>query len=97
MTARKARHRVLFAGYAPVHFICFQPLYERLRRLRDVDVVLSGGRDASEAGGTRLTARTLYAPFHIPASVVRELREIREQRFDLVFCAHVSGYFPKDE
>ena len=22
--------RILFTGYAPVHFLCFRPLYERL-------------------------------------------------------------------
>ena len=97
MTARRARHRILFAGYAPVHFICFQPLYERLRRMRDVEIVLSGGRDAVEPGGAPLTARALYAPFRIPAKGIAELDRIREQSFDLVFCAHVSGYFPKEE
>ena len=97
MTRRRARHRILFAGYAPVHFICFQPLYERLRRMRDVEVILSGGRDALEPGGAPLTARTLYAPFRIPAKGIVELDRIREQSFDLVFCAHVSGYFPKEE
>ena len=97
MTARKAPHRILFAGYAPVHFICFQPLFERLRRMRDVEVVLSGGRDATGVDSTRLTARALYAPFRVPASGVAELHKIRKQRFDLVFCAHVSGYFPLEE
>ncbi|NOT31316.1 MAG: hypothetical protein HOP15_12795 [Planctomycetes bacterium] len=34
---------VLFTGYAPVHFVCFQPLYERLARSDDFEVFLSGG------------------------------------------------------
>ena len=97
MAARTRKHRILFAGYAPVHFICFQPLYQRLRRMRDVEVVLSGGREAFDDGTGRLTAKALYAPFRLPPQSIAELDRIREQRFDLVFCAHVSGYFPKDE
>ena len=97
MPARKPPRRILFAGYAPVHFVCFQPLYERLRRLRGVEVVLSGGRETQADGLGKLTAGQLYAPFRVPPTSVVELDRIREQTFDLVFCAHVSGYFPKDE
>ena len=93
----KPRHRILFAGYAPVHFICFQPLYERLRRLRGIEIVLSGGREAVAEVNGRLTARQLYAPFRLPPDRIMELDRVRKQSFDLVFCAHVSGYFPKDE
>ena len=97
MTRTKPRYRILFAGYAPVHFVCFQPLYERLRRMRGVEIVLSGGRHAQEDGTARLTARDLYAPFRLPPDRVVELASMRRQTFDLVFCAHVSGYFPKEE
>lgn len=97
MPPRPAKRRILFAGYAPVHFICFQPLYERLRRMRGVEVVLSGGREPLDDGTGRLTAKALYAPFRLPAARIVELDRMREQTFDLVFCAHVSGYFPKDE
>ena len=34
---------VLFTGYAPVHFLCFEPLYRRLRESSDFEVFLSGG------------------------------------------------------
>ena len=37
------RRRVLFAGYAPVHFLCFRPVYERLRTDPDLELWLSGG------------------------------------------------------
>jgi CDP-glycerol:poly(glycerophosphate) glycerophosphotransferase len=86
--------RVLFAGYAPVHFVCFRPLYERLRRMRGIDVTLSGGRDEGPEGERALTARELYAPFRVPAGQVVPLARIHDKEFDLVFCAHVSGYFP---
>ena len=97
MPKTKSPRRILFAGYAPVHFICFQPLYERLRRMRGIEIVLSGGREAVAEGNGALTARQLYAPFRLPADRIVELDRVRKQTFDLVFCAHVSGYFPKDE
>lgn len=97
MATKQAPRRVLFAGYAPVHFVCFQPLFERLRRMRGIEVVLSGGRAAMDDGTGQLTAKQLYAPFRLPPSQIVELSTMRQQTFDLVFCAHVSGYFPKDE
>lgn len=92
----KAR-RILFAGYAPVHFVCFRPLYERLRRMRGVEVVLSGGREEGPNGERALTARALYAPFRLPPRQVVPLSRIERQTYDLVFCAHVSGYFPRED
>ena len=62
-----------------------------------VEVYLSGGRDGTTEDEPPLTARQLYAPFRVPRSRVLELDQIRRQSFDLVFCAHVSGYFPRDE
>ncbi|MGH7672798.1 MAG: CDP-glycerol glycerophosphotransferase family protein [Gemmatimonadales bacterium] len=90
--------RVLFTGYAPVHFVCFRPVYERLRRVPGVHVFVSGGRDrGGEGTGTdaAVTARELYKPFRIPSDRVLSLEAMRRQRFDMVFCAHVSGYFPR--
>lgn len=95
--AATAPKRVLFSGYAPVHFVCFQPLYERLKRRRDIEIVLSGGREASPEGGPALSARELYAPFRVPASRVKTLEKVQRERFDMVFCAHVSGYFPRED
>ena len=95
--AKTPRVRIVFAGYAPVHFVCFRPLYERLRRMDGVEVWLSGGRDAPPEGGEPLTAVQLYAPFSVDRDRVIELEEMRERTFDVTFCAHVSGYFPKDD
>ena len=92
----RARARIVFAGYAPVHFVCFQPIYERLRRSRDIDVFLSGGREAAP-GRPALTAAQMYAPFRVPRSRVIGLNQMRARDFDMVFCAHVSGYFPRND
>ena len=90
--------RILFTGYAPVHFVCFRPIYERLRRLPGVEIFLSGGREpGAPADGERgpATAAELYRPFRVPANRVLPLPTMRRQRFEIVFCAHVSGYFPR--
>jgi CDP-Glycerol:Poly(glycerophosphate) glycerophosphotransferase len=90
--------RILFAGYAPVHFVCFQSLYRRLTRVKGVEIYLSGGRDADPVTGSRaLTAAELYAPFRLPRHRILGLDQIKSRSFDLVFCAHVSGYFPKED
>lgn len=95
---RQRSARILFTGYAPVHFVCFQSLYRRLRRRKGVEVFLSGGREADQAaGGAALTAAQLYAPFGVPPNRVLSLKQVRARSFDLVFCAHVSGYFPREE
>lgn len=44
-----------------------------------------------------MTAAQLYAPFKVPAGRILKLEQIKSQSFDLVFCAHVSGYFPKED
>ncbi|MFQ5536641.1 MAG: CDP-glycerol glycerophosphotransferase family protein [Gemmatimonadota bacterium] len=88
--------RILFAGYAPVHFICFEPIYRRLAKRSDVLVELSGGRDGDDQGRGATTASELYGHFpHVPPEQVIELDEMREREYDLVFCAHSSGFFPK--
>ena len=94
--------RILFTGYAPVHFVCFRPVYERLRRMAGVDVYVSGGREPgadAEGDGAAgpVTAAELYRPFRIPPTRVLSLEAMRRKRFDMVFCAHVSGYFPRDD
>ena len=39
--------RTLFAGYAPVHFLCFFPVYKRLVADPRLEIYLSGGFGAS--------------------------------------------------
>jgi hypothetical protein len=89
--------RILFAGYAPVHFVCFQPIYERLRGRSDLTIDLSGGRAPDENGIGGLTARELYGPFDVPADSVVELDEMAARSYDIVFNAHLSGYFPAED
>lgn len=101
MSTRKASPklapaRIVFSGYAPVHFVCFRPLYERLRRMPGIEVFLSGGRTAVD-GAAPMTARQLYTGFDVEQGRVIELDAMRPQTFDITFCSHVSGYFPEDD
>ena len=89
--------RILFTGYAPVHFVCFRPIYDRLKGLPGIDVVVSGGTEGEGGDGARMDARELYRPFRLPPRRILPLAAMRRQRFDLVFCAHVSGYFPRED
>jgi hypothetical protein len=97
--------RMLFAGYAPVHFACFQPLYERLSAHPDVDVFVSGGlrsRTGSvvTAKGTKKAVwaydeKALYEAFGVPADRTLPVQEMRGQHFDVVFGANTKLMLPQ--
>jgi hypothetical protein len=89
--------RLLFAGYAPVHFVCFRPVYERLKDVPGVEFYFSGGKVVAETpeGGKVYDAEELYRPFDLPRERVLPLAQMRPRAFDLVFCAHTSGFFPR--
>ncbi len=87
--------RVLFTGYAPVHFVCFKPLYERLVRSNDFDVFLSGGLRTETETGLLHDSAGLYRPFGVPAEHVLTVDEIGEQDFDLLFGANTKLISPR--
>jgi hypothetical protein len=86
--------KVVFAGYAPVHFVCFEPIYRRLTRVPGLEVFLSGELGGSKGGGS---AEALYRPFRIPKDRILPLGAMRRRSFDLTLSAHVSGYFPRSD
>lgn len=87
--------RILFSGYAHVHFLCFRPLYERLRALPGVEVSVSGGTRTKTADGWLYDERALYEPFGIPRDRVLSVEEIRKRDFDVVFGANTSLILPR--
>lgn len=94
MPARKTS--VLFTGYAPVHFICFQPLYERLVKSTGFDVFLSGGlRSVGEDGMMRHDARAMYEQFDLPAERILTVEEIQTRDFDVLFAANTKLIEPR--
>lgn len=87
--------RVLFTAYAPVHFLCFRPLFERLRQIPGVQVTLSGGVRSKTENGYLFDEQALYRPLGLPASHVLPVEAIREQDFDILFSAHTSLILPR--
>ena len=91
-----SRKTVLFGGYAPVHFVCFKPIYDELTKLRGVDVFLTGGiRKNGPKGTTIYDPFALYRQFGVPRSRILKLDAIKRKSFDITFSAHTAGFFPK--
>jgi hypothetical protein len=81
--------RILFTGYAPVHFACFCPLYERLQG-DHCEVFVSGGFRSPFADGWQYDAPALYEPLGIPQSRILSVPEIKRQAFDVLFSANTK-------
>jgi hypothetical protein len=88
--------RILFSGYASVHFLCFRPIYERLKRDPGVQVSLSGGFRHKSAGETTYEIEGFYDfPQVDPADVV-PLDEVRRRDYDVLVNSHLSdSLFPR--
>jgi hypothetical protein len=87
--------RLLFAGYAPVHFVCFLPLYRRLSALPGIDIRVSGGLRTTTENGHRYDEQAMYRPFDLPADRVLAVDDLREREFDVLFAAHTHLIRPK--
>ncbi len=104
---KRGSRRVLFVGYAPVHFACFQPLYERLNAHPDVEVFVSGGlrsqigvvkKQGKKGKKKKVWAydeKALYGAAGVPADRILAVREMREQHFDVVFGANTKLLLPQ--
>ena len=90
------RRSILFSGYAPVHFVCFQPLYDRLAFLPGVDVFVSGGLRTKTGSGYSYDASGLYAPLEVPGERILTVDEIRKRDFDVLFSAHSKKIEPRN-
>lgn len=88
--------RVLFTGYAPVHFVCFQPLFNALRREPGIEVLVSGGTRGTDSAGLREHDTTaMYAPFGLPPESVVDAGELTELDVDVLFCANTKPIRPR--
>ncbi len=86
---------VLFGGYAPVHFVCFRPIYEALRKVPGVEVYLTGGKRSERNGKTLFDPKALYRPFGVPPGRILTVKQIARRDFDMTFSAHTAGFFPR--
>jgi len=85
---------VLFTGYAPVHFVCFKRIYDRLDKLPQVEVFVSGGLRTKTENGKIYNAKKMYEPFGISDEKILSLKEIQNRKFDLLFSASSSILVP---
>src|SRR5687767_15951487 len=87
---------VLFTGHAPVHFVCFRPLYERLRRHPGFEVHLSGGlKSQDEAGQARYDHEALYGPFGVEPDRVLPVADLAQRDVDVLFGANTNILAPR--
>jgi len=89
------KFEILFAGYAPVHFLCFEPLYRRLLERDDVRITLSGGIRSGDKADPDYDAPALYESFDLPPGAVATVEAIREMDFDVQFSSHTSLIHPR--
>lgn len=87
--------RVLFTGYAPVHFLCFQPLWKRLVEETGVETWLSGGLRSETEQGRVHDHMGLYMPFGVPEDRVLSVEELESEDFDVVFAANTKIILPR--
>jgi hypothetical protein len=88
--------RILFSGYAPVHFLCFLPVYQQLARDPRVELWLSGGFKREVGDTTHFSLSGFYDPFPVDHSRVIPIERARDQDFDVLVCAHLSDtLFPR--
>ena len=88
--------RMLFTGYAPVHFVCFRPLFDALRQDAGVEVMVSGGLRRDDEDGSRgHDTAGLYAPFGLPADAIVDADELDQLDVDVLFCANTKPIMPR--
>ncbi len=89
------KRRVLFGGYAPVHFLCFLPIYRRLLEDPRVEVFLTGGFREKNTDSVTFHLEGFYEPFGVDPARVLTLESVAQQSFDVVVCSHLSdAMFP---
>lgn len=90
--------RILFGAYAPVHFLCFRPVYELLRQDPELEIWLTGGfriKD-KESGTTSYDLRGFYEPYGVDPERVRPFEELPDVHYDAMLSTHSSTvFFPK--
>jgi hypothetical protein len=92
----EAKKQILFSGYAPVHFLCFRPVYEALRSDPELDFWFSGGFRSKDSEEAEYSLEGFYDDHNIPQDRIIPVTEARERDFDVVVCSHTSAdLFPR--
>ncbi len=92
----KEKKRVLFTGYAQVHFVCFLPVYRLLADDPQVEIFLSGGFRRKNGDEVSYELEGFYEPFGVRKDHVVPLETVRREHYDVLVSAHLSDtLFPK--
>lgn len=86
---------ILFTGYAPVHFLCFRPLYDRLIRRPEVELFVSGGLRSGHDGAFAYDGPGLYRRFGVPEERILPVEALPRHCFDVVFAANRRVIVPR--
>lgn len=86
--------KVLFTGYAPVHFACFRPLFEQLTRLDGVEVMLSGGLRTRQGEAVTYDERGMYEPFGIAPAQIVPTADLGRVQCDVLFAGNTNMIAP---
>ncbi len=93
---RGKKKRVLFTGYAQVHFVCFYSVYRLLAADPDVEIFLSGGFKRKGVDGVYYELKGFYEPFGVNKEHIVPLLRVRQESYDVLVSAHLSdALFPK--
>lgn len=90
--------RILFSGYAPVHFLCFKPLYDRLREIPGTEIELSGGmrtKCSHAPGGYLYDHESMYRHFDLPEDAIRPVGSLAKADYDVMFAANTRRIEPR--
>lgn len=88
--------RVLFTGYAPVHFVCFKPLFDALVHEPGVEVLVSGGLRSRDADHVRHhDTRAMYDAFSLPGDTVVDVADLAELDVDVLVCTNTKPIMPR--
>lgn len=85
---------ILFTGYAPVHFLCFRPIYERLAK-RGIKIFVSGGARSGTDGDFEYDGPGLFTPFGVPDDHILPVEEVQSRGFDVLFSANKRIVAPR--
>ena len=80
--------RILFTGYAPVHFLCARPLYRRLSEIPGLEVFVSGGLRTSNGSGYSYDGPGMYRPLGVPDDRILPVPSLPGMKFDVVLSAN---------
>ena len=87
--------RVLFTGYAPVHFVCFRPLFEALLANPDNEMLVSGGVPTiDDALQPHRDAAAMYSSFDLPAGTVVDADDLPDLEVDVLVSASTKPLKP---